>query len=482
MMMMMLRGCLLLFWGCGASAFLSEPSVSPRIPTLDHKTAFSISNQPWRRRDNLNDDIRFSNQKCHVPTALAMSVSTPIIAVDENANREIGSFEEWAVACGVQVADGFQLMVTSQDPSLDVGVYTSMDLPKDTPVLFVPNEVTLSANRAKEEFGTITDAEDLFVQLNAYDQVQRFYLFLKILKEYELGDQSPWYPWLNSLPRYFSTGASMTHYCCTECLPPLVGSLALKEKTRFKQFFKALDFCYFLSPETRGNKEIAKWAYNVCLTRSFQDGHGDYKVAPMADMFNHDSTYEIQGRYDDDGNFYATTLYDVPAGTPLRMSYTAGDNSNPSFLFARYGFLDHSSPATFCKILVPNPSPQLIEMGYNPSRMLFYKETGDVSQEVWDVLLYQILEASNNVQQLQALYQAHVSGDEQTKQAIHDEHYGETLTALRNHVDGFLMQLDELSAKAQGRDLNVHPRLPLILQHNQFVRETFLRVQANLNQ
>lgn len=114
--------------------------------------------------------------------------------------------------------------------------------------------------------------------------------------------------------------------------------------------------------------------------------------------------------------------------------------------------------------------------------MLFYKETGDISQEVWDVMLYQILEASNNVEQLQALYQAHVSGDEDTKQAIHEEHYGETLTALRNHVDSFLLQLDELSSKAQGRDLNVHPRLPLILQHNQFVKETFLRVQANLNQ
>lgn len=262
---------------------MAEPLVSPRTSTLDSKAAFCLSNQSSRRRET-NDDKILRSSDCRVSTALPMSVSTSTIAIDESAPREIGSFEEWAVACGVQVADGFQLMVTSEYPYLDVGVYTAMDLPKDTPVLFVPSEMTLSANRAKEEFGTIVDAEDLFVQLNAYDQVQRFYLFLKILKEYELGDRSPWYPWMNSLPRYFSTGASMTHYCCTECLPPLVGSLALKEKTRFKQYFKALDFCNFLSPETRANRQLAKWAYNVCLTRSFQDGHGDYRIAPMADM------------------------------------------------------------------------------------------------------------------------------------------------------------------------------------------------------
>lgn len=276
----------MLLWGWRASAFLTDPSALPRTSALGSKAAFSLSNQPWRRQEttNISGKISQTRSNFHVPTALAMSLSTSTIVVDESAAREVGSFEEWAVSCGVQVADGFQLMVTSDDPYLDVGVCTSMDLPKDAPVLFVPNEVTLSANRAKEEIGAIVDAEDLFVQLNAYDQVQRFYLFLKILKEFELGDQSPWYPWLNSLPRYFSTGASMTNYCCTECLPPLVGSLALKERTRFKQYFKALDFCFSLSPETRGNKELAKWAYNVCLTRSFQDGHGDYKIAPMADM------------------------------------------------------------------------------------------------------------------------------------------------------------------------------------------------------
>jgi hypothetical protein len=109
--------------------------------------------------------------------------------------------------------------------------------------------------------------------------------------------------------------------------------------------------------------------------------------------------------------------------------------------------------------MIENPSPELVQMGYDPSRMLFYKDTGDVSNEVWDVLLYRILEESHDKQdQCALLYEAHMNGDNDTKQAMHEHYYTETSTALRNHVDAFLQQLDELSRRAEGRDLNVHPR------------------------
>ena len=160
------------------------------------------------------------------------------------------------------------------------------------------------------------------------------------------------------------------------------------------------------------------------------------------------------------------------------MSY--GDPTNPSYFFARYGFLDETSPATFCKIMLKKPSQQLKDMGYDFSRMLFFHETGDVSQEVWDVLLYQNLSSNREAQQ--ALYQAHMTGDADTKNAIHEQFFPETLASLRNHVDSFLVQLDELSAKAVGKDFNEHPRLPLILRHNEFVKDTFLTVKANLDQ
>lgn len=169
----------------------------------------------------------------------------------------------------------------------------------------------------------------------------------------------------------------------------------------------------------------------------------------------------------------------------MRVSYTGGDNTNPSYLFARYGFLEEEAPATFCKIMVSNPSPELVHMGYDHSKLLFYKETGEVSAEVWDVLLYQLLEEHQSTapelgETLQAFYQAHMSGDNDTKQAIHEHYYPQTLEALRNHVDTFLECLERLSNKAAGRDLNKHPRVPLIMKHNDFVKQTFLKVRARL--
>lgn len=193
---------------------------------------------------------------------------------------------------------------------------------------------------------------------------------------------------------------------------------------------------------------------------------------------NHDSNWNVRGSYDEDGNFVAYTTQPVEAGSQLCFSYTAGDPTNPSFLLARYGFLDESSPATFCKLMLPT-TPDYQAMGYEASRMVFFKESGDASQEVWDVLLYHILgEIAPSDQQ--ALYQAHTTGDEATKAALHQQYSSQTLSALRQHVDSFLTNLEDLAQRTQGRDLDVHPRLPLIRRHNDFVKETFLRVQANL--
>ena len=82
--------------------------------------------------------------------------------------------------------------------------------------------------------------------------------------------------------------------------------------------------------------------------------------------------------------------------------------------------------------------------------MLFYKETGDASQEVWDVLLYQILESDPSVQQQSC--NTHVTRGYETKQAIHQQHCPNIFTALQNHVDSFLLELDNLQNKDFGKD------------------------------
>ena len=393
-----------------------------------------------------------------------------VVDIDENAPRDISTMDEWAMACGVQRAEGFQL--TSQD-GIDIYAMTTEDLPANSPVLYVPNEMILTSNKAVQEFGRLEEAEIFLESLNASDQLRQYYLMLKILVEYEKGDESPWFPWLNSLPRYFSNGASMTTFCY-ECLPPLVRSLAMKERKNLMSF--DVQKVPFLRDETKNNDDLIKWAFQVVYTRCFEanDGSDDLRIIPMADMFNHGTNPEIELTYDEEGNCYAQTTRDVPAGSPLCMSY--GDPTNPSFLFARYGFLDETSPATFCKIMIPHENSQLRDMGYAHNRMLFYKDTGDASEEVFDVLLFQIL-SSSNVSKKRKFYEAHMDGDYNTKQAFHQQYWPETSAKLLDHLDTFISQLDELSSKAYDKDIKEHPRLPLIMKHNEFVRNTFLAVR-----
>ena len=187
---------------------------------------------------------------------------------------------------------------------------------------------------------------------------------------------------------------------------------------------------------------------------------------------------EIAFNYDDEGNCYAYTTRDVPAGSPLRLLY--GDPTNPSQLLATFGFLDESAPATFCKIMNIKPSSELRDLGLEFSRMLFYKDTGDVSTEVWDVLLYDIL-SSNNKNVQRAFYEAHMRGDGATKNAIHQQYFYQTSSALKKHVDEFLQEVEVLSQNARAKDPKEHPRVPLILAHNEFVKSTFLKVKQNVD-
>jgi hypothetical protein len=98
-------------------------------------------------------------------------------------------------------------------------------------------------------------------------------------------------------------------------------------------------------------------------------------------MINHGAEANIVLLYDDDGNCMVHTIRVVSARSLLCMNY--GDPINPSFLFARYSFLDNSSLVTFCNYIIHMPTKELKDMLYNLSRtMLFYTDTGEGSDEV----------------------------------------------------------------------------------------------------
>lgn len=421
----------------------------------------------------------FSSLRGTVTSTRPTSSLFGYIDVAESTQRDLEPFQEWAAQCGVQRIEGFQL--TTED-GLDFSVITTDDLPAGQTILAVPANMILSASGCKQELlamsnGGVKDAVETMGRIGAGLSVPEFYLILKLLVEFEKGDQSDYFPWLNSLPRLYYNAVSMTDFCY-ECLPPLVFNLSRAERLKFDNFMQVLAKVDVISDDLKQEREILKWAFNAVHTRCWGEAGQDQFIVPMADMFNHGTETEVEIAFDEEGNCQAYTTTDVPAGSPLRMSY--GCPTNPSAFFARYGFLDESSPATFCKMMNIQSTPQLVDIGYDFSRMLFYKDTGEISEEVWDVVLYsKVLARKPDVQK--QFYDAHMAGDADAKAAIHQQFFLETTTEVKTHVDTFLKQLDDLSNKAVGKDINEHPRLPLILRHNDFVRNTFVNVKSNLD-
>jgi len=317
------------------------------------------------------------------------------------------------------------------------------------------------------------DSEARLTRAGLEDKIPLFRLYIKILYELEQGQNSPYYTYLNSLPRSYNTGASMT-FACFDCLPPYASVLAMEERKTSVSFQKAAKLAP-LNLEVMKNVCALKWAYNVAITRSVE-WYGEFYLAPIADMFNHDIETEVEVSIDESGNCIASATRDVPAGSPLRMSY--GSPYNPSPIFAKYGFLDNSAPATFCKLM--DQKEEMEELGYTFSDLLFYHDSGEISPQVYDVVLYSILK-KNDPDQANAFYQAVASGDENTKQSYHQNYFEHTIKVLQEHVDGTLKDLAKWSAKAKGYDLNTHPRVPVILHHNEFVQSTFWKVKAFLD-
>lgn len=406
------------------------------------------------------------------------ALNNGLVDLSSEAPRDIDTMQEWAYNCGVQHHEGLHL--TSYDERwFDIFAASSSEIPSGTCVMYVPANMYLTSYGAKEEFGRQEDAEKLIGNLAGADQFPLFYLFLKVLVEYERGTDSAWHPWLNSLPRTFNNGAAMTP-SCYDCLPPLAAKFCMEERVKFTNCKQALKKVDFVTDATHADDELLKWIFNVVDTRMVDVGE-ESVIIPMADMFNHGSSgHEVEISYDEEGSCLVYTSADVPAGSPLRVSYGDYYLTNPSATFARYGFIDETCPSTFCKIMDITPSTELRDIGLSFSRMLFYKDTGEVSEEVYDVLLYQIL-AEKSWQEKSDFYQACMNGDAATKGAYHQQYYGETMGKLRSHVDKFLKDLDELGEKASMKDLALNPRLPLIMAHNEFVRQTFSRVKEKID-
>eukprot|EP00579_Thalassiosira_antarctica_P008193 CAMPEP_0201900956 /NCGR_PEP_ID=MMETSP0902-20130614/53370_1 /ASSEMBLY_ACC=CAM_ASM_000551 /TAXON_ID=420261 /ORGANISM="Thalassiosira antarctica, Strain CCMP982" /LENGTH=426 /DNA_ID=CAMNT_0048434771 /DNA_START=168 /DNA_END=1448 /DNA_ORIENTATION=- len=418
---------------------------------------------------------------------------------DVHSPRDVYSMEGWATQYGMQKADGVELYPTDDDNGSGGSDYsfmtTTSPIAVGQTIVFVPSNIVINSATIRQEYGgALQQAEEAImnsvskVSQGGDNEISLFYLFIKILLEYELGQNSPYHPWLQSLPRQFYNGVSMTR-ACFNCLPPYAGWLTSNERLAYSHFARALrntrDVTFYLplSEETMYNDDVLKWAYNVALTRhveSWQSNEEGYVkvIGPMADMINHSSEPNCKIGVDYEGNVNVIASCDISPGSPLTMSL--GDPTNPTPIFAQYGFLPRDCATIFCKAM--HLEKRIQELGYGFSELLFSTETGEIAPKVWDVFLYDLLLKSDPTGAAQHFYMACMNDDEVIKEQYHGEYFAYTLDALKTHVYSIMSDAENLTMKAQTYDLNTHPRVPVIVAHNQLVSQTFAITAALLEQ
>ena len=177
------------------------------------------------------------------PVVRLQSSVSSVVSVGEDAARDVASMDMWAQNVGIQ-REGCELTATYEDDGFggmaeDWSIVASQPISAGSPVLFVPADTILSSGIIRNELYTfLSSAEASLTDLGMEKDIPLFALFVKVLAEYERGEMSSYYYWLNSLPRKFNNGAAMT-YSCFECLLPYAAQLSEAERDTFSRFREA---------------------------------------------------------------------------------------------------------------------------------------------------------------------------------------------------------------------------------------------------
>ena len=71
--------------------------------------------------------------------------------------------------------------------------------------------------------------------------------------------------------------------------------------------------------------------------------------------------------------------------------------------------------------------------------------------------------------------------DAATKQSYHEQCFTQIHSKLQKHVDYLVNELEELGQNSWRKDIEKHPRLPLLMAHNDLILAIFERVQSNID-
>ena len=239
-------------------------------------------------------------------------------------------------------------------------------------------------------------------------------------------------------------------------------------------------------------------------------------IVPFGDMFNHREPANVFVQ-DSSNSEYVDFVYsnenELEFNSMTSNKITDDDKglylsyglSNPHRFLVIFGFCDPTMPEVFSQLIFANPSNELVSLGCNDRASMVYRsEDGGIPNSIWDCILYTLLEQVPDEQYL--FYNASVKKDYATLRTFHERYLLEAAMTLRPHVMSTVGELRELlgridgiiqvvesnngssknsssqsSSSSSSSIDEVHPRLLMIREHNQFLCNVFEKVRQRLD-
>ncbi|KAE9555695.1 hypothetical protein FO519_001047 [Halicephalobus sp. NKZ332] len=257
--------------------------------------------------------------------------------MSENQRRtfELEKFKEWCDENGIK-APLAELRYCG--PEAGYGFFAKTVIRNNEAVVEIPKKMMLTAGLIAEmtDYSSLLEENFGEVKLEPFEVLVLFF-YLETLKP-----DSSWKPYLDVLPRKFSTPLFSTPDLDLTAIPLDPRTQIEKQKSeikaikeKFKPFVKDLDDNHFL------------WSWHVVNTRCIycenqphplvDSTNGDnLTVIPLMDMMNHDPNFQCNPGFDKHTQSYrVTTSKAVPEEEQLYVCYGSHDNAK---LWTEYGF------------------------------------------------------------------------------------------------------------------------------------------------
>lgn len=263
--------------------------------------------------------------------------STPSV-VDCSGMDQFGCLMEWLVRNGADLR-GVKI---EKSAIAGLGLVAQEDFGENEVILQIPMHSSLMVYPFDEEQGVSIPSKDL--------PDTAIKLALRLLNENQRGRKSPWFPYIDALPKELTN-------------PEEMGNSSVHPHTGSRTFPKILEnyrkTMRFLVSCGKSEQE-ARWALGVVQSRAFGNGMGQELLVPLLDSINH-GDHDVDGVFSDE--YQANVVYGwqkmgdtnapkdwsivvksrraISEGEELLVSY--GDHENEYF-YLYYGFVPMFNP------------------------------------------------------------------------------------------------------------------------------------------